>query len=79
MKAFGLRLFVESLLLLRTCGGTMNHIEKLRRSAMSIAVDAPRLFMKLRRSAMSIAVDAPRLFMKLRRSAMFVRRFMQKI
>jgi hypothetical protein len=44
---------MESLLLLRTCTVTMNRLEKLRRSAMSIVANAPCSFPKLRRSAMS--------------------------
>jgi hypothetical protein len=51
MYATGSRRFMESLLLLRACIGTMNQFEKLRRSAMSIAANAPWSFPNLRRSA----------------------------
>jgi uncharacterized lipoprotein YmbA len=50
--------FMESLRLLRTCTVTMNRLEKLRRSAMSIVANAPWSFAKLRRSGTSV-----RLFM----------------
>jgi hypothetical protein len=33
---------------------TMNHLEKLRRSPMSIAANAPSTFLKLRRSGMFV-------------------------
>jgi hypothetical protein len=33
----------------------MNHLEKLRRSAISVAANVPWSLLKLRRSAMSIA------------------------
>jgi hypothetical protein len=45
---------MESLHVLETRTGTMNHLEKLRRSAMSIAANAPRPFIKLRRSGMFV-------------------------
>ena len=43
--------FMESLLPLRACIGTMNRVEKLRRSAMSIAMARVNIF-KLQGSGM---------------------------
>jgi len=55
---------------------TIDRLQKLRRSAIFVAADAPWFFIKLRRSGMSIAADA-RWSFKLRRSGMFVRRFFE--
>ena len=49
-----LQRFMESLVLLRTCIGTLNRFAKLRRSAMSIAANAPWFLLKLRRSGMFV-------------------------
>ena len=49
-----IRRFMESFNIRRMRIVTLNHLEKLRRSAMSIAANAPWTFVKLRRSGMFI-------------------------